>query len=88
MRGVVVDQNQGFYFVSGGGSERRQILIVDWLGKIFLDISGAVDFLCNGYIISSVFLLLQRQPKPPAGGRCCLYSFVFFICSAFFFYGR
>ncbi len=59
MRGIIISQDQGNYLVSGDDGKRYQFATWDWLGKNPPRIGNAVDFVCEGGVVSSVFPLLR-----------------------------
>ncbi len=59
MRGIIISQDQGTYLVSGDDGKRYQFATWDWLGKNPPRIGNAVDFVCEGGVVSSVFPLLR-----------------------------
>ncbi|WP_336287834.1 TM2 domain-containing protein [Bartonella sp. CB60] len=63
MRGVIISQDQGTYLVSGDDGKRYQFATWDWSGKNPPNIGDAVDFVCEGDAVNSVFPLLKQQPE-------------------------
>ncbi|MBB5074277.1 TM2 domain-containing membrane protein YozV [Bartonella callosciuri] len=64
MRGIIISQDQGTYLVSGDDGKRYQFATWDWLGKNPPRVGDAIDFVCEGSVISSVFPLLQQDSQP------------------------
>ncbi|EJF80675.1 hypothetical protein MCO_00189 [Bartonella sp. DB5-6] len=65
MRGIIINQDQGSYLVSGDDGTRYQFATGDWLGKNPPRVGDAVDFVCEESNINSVFPLLQQDSEPP-----------------------
>ncbi|WP_455475597.1 TM2 domain-containing protein [Bartonella sp. B17] len=63
MRGVIISQDQGTYLVSGDDGKRYQFATWDWLGKNPPRIGDAIDFMCEGDTVSSVFPLLLQYSE-------------------------
>ncbi|WP_336279073.1 TM2 domain-containing protein [Bartonella sp. CB175] len=63
MRGIIINQNQGIYLISGDDGKRYQFALLDWLGKVTPKVGESVDFVCNDGIASSVFPLIRQQPE-------------------------
>lgn len=61
MKGKIISQSQGTYLVSGDDGKRYQFASWDWLGKNPPRIGDAIDFVCEGDVIKSVFPLLSEQ---------------------------
>ncbi|WP_455466641.1 NINE protein [Bartonella sp. B39] len=58
MKGKIISQDQGAYLVSGDDGKRYQFLGWDWLGKNPPKVGDAVDFVCEGDTVKSVFPIL------------------------------
>ncbi|WP_317993078.1 TM2 domain-containing protein [Bartonella gliris] len=63
MRGIIISQDQATYLVSGDDGKRYQFSTWDWLGKNPPKVGDAIDFLCEGDVVSSVFPLLQKSSE-------------------------
>ncbi len=64
MKGKIISQDQGNYFVSGGDGKRYQFLSRNWSGKKPPKVGDMVDFVCEGDTIKSVFPILSAgQPQ-------------------------
>ncbi|WP_375674506.1 NINE protein [Bartonella sp. AP9QHHD] len=63
MRGIIISQDQGTYLVAGDDGKRYQFATWDWLGKNPPRIGNAVDFVCEGGVVSSVFPLLRSSTE-------------------------
>ncbi|WP_455477355.1 TM2 domain-containing protein [Bartonella sp. B41] len=63
MRGIIISQDQGTYLVSGDDGKRYQFATWDWSGKDLPKVGDAVDFVCDGETVNSVFPLLKQQTE-------------------------
>lgn len=64
MKGKIISQDQGSYFISDDNGKSYQFLSKDWLGKNPPKIGDIVDFICEGNTIKSVFpLSSEDQPQ-------------------------
>lgn len=64
MKGKIISQDQGNYFISDDNGKSYQFLSKDWLGKNPPKIGDIVDFICEGNTIKSVFpLSSEDQPQ-------------------------
>ncbi|WP_455475598.1 TM2 domain-containing protein [Bartonella sp. B17] len=79
MKGIVIDQDQGIYLVSGDDGKRYKFSLLDWLGKASPKIGDTVDFVCNDDVISSVFPLLKSKQS---GHSKVVLLFVCFLLGA------
>ncbi|WP_273718539.1 MULTISPECIES: TM2 domain-containing protein [Bartonella] len=61
MKGKIIGQNQGDYFVSGSDGKRYQFSSWDWLGKKTPKVGDAVDFVYEDDVVKSVFPLLSES---------------------------
>ncbi|UTO28785.1 TM2 domain-containing protein [Bartonella harrusi] len=64
MRGIIINQEQGVYLISGDDCKRYQFATLDWLGKNPPKLGDAVDFVCEEGNAKSVFPLLQQDSDP------------------------
>ncbi|WP_455479810.1 TM2 domain-containing protein [Bartonella sp. B23] len=63
MRGIIISQDQETYLVSADDGKRYQFATLDWLGKTPPKIGEAIDFVCEGDVINSVFPLLPQDSE-------------------------
>ncbi|WP_425456889.1 hypothetical protein [Bartonella saheliensis] len=63
MKGKIIGQDQGDYFVSGADGKRYQFASWNWLGKKTPKVGDNVDFVCEGERIKSVLPLLDRKAR-------------------------
>lgn len=63
MKGMIIGQESGTYFVSGSDGKRYQFETWDWLGKNAPKVGDAVDFVCEGDAVKSVFPLFGCQTE-------------------------
>ncbi|MGF7156685.1 TM2 domain-containing protein [Bartonella heixiaziensis] len=79
MRGIIISQDQESYLVSADDGKRYQFATLDWLGKTPPRIGEAVDFVCEGDVINSVFPLLPQDSEPtrPMLTLICWFSGIF-----------
>ncbi|WP_375623133.1 MULTISPECIES: hypothetical protein [unclassified Bartonella] len=60
MKGKLIGQDQGDYFISGADGKRYQFASWDWLGKTPPKVGDVVDFVCEGDTIKSIFPILTE----------------------------
>ncbi|WP_375645791.1 NINE protein [Bartonella sp. TT29SHDZB] len=60
MKGKIISQDQGNYFVSGADGKRYQFANRSWSGKKPPKVGDMVDFVCEGDAIKSVFPILTK----------------------------
>ncbi|GAA5095324.1 NINE protein [Bartonella acomydis] len=79
MRGIIINQDQGAYLVSGDDGKRYQFATWDWLGKNPPRVGDPVDFVCEGESVHSVYPLLQQdsEPSKPMLAMICWFTGVF-----------
>ncbi|WP_455474568.1 NINE protein [Bartonella sp. B30(2025)] len=61
MKGIILNQEQGIYLVSGNDGKRYKFSLMDWSGKVPPKVGDAVDFVCNDDVISSIFPILENK---------------------------
>ncbi|MBX4336211.1 NINE protein [Bartonella raoultii] len=80
MKGMIIGQDSGTYFVSGADGKRYQFETWDWLGKNTPKVGDAVDFVCEGDTVKSVFPLFGHQTaerlKLKLAIFCCFVGFI------------
>ncbi|VEJ45199.1 TM2 domain-containing protein [Bartonella vinsonii] len=79
MRGIIISQDQATYLVSGDDGKRYQFATWDWLGKNPPRVGDAIDFVCDGDTVNSVFPLLQQDsdPSKPMLALICWFTGIF-----------
>ncbi|WP_375685881.1 TM2 domain-containing protein [Bartonella sp. AP65SXKL] len=60
MKGKIIGQDQGDYFVSGADGKRYQFSSFDWLGKKLPKVGDTVDFVYEDNVVKSVLPLLSK----------------------------
>ncbi|WP_375641465.1 MULTISPECIES: TM2 domain-containing protein [unclassified Bartonella] len=60
MKGRIIGQDQGDYFVSGADGKRYQFASWDWLGKKPPKVGDTVDFVYEDNVVKSVLPLLSK----------------------------
>lgn len=55
MKGKIISQDQGTYFISGADGKRYQFANWDWSGKKPPKVGDMVDFVCEGDTVKSIF---------------------------------
>ncbi|WP_273758786.1 TM2 domain-containing protein [Bartonella sp. AU55XJBT] len=76
MKGKIISQDQGTYFISGADGKRYQFANWDWSGKTPPKVGDMVDFVCEGDTIKSVFPILsagQSQQSKVTLAVVCLF---------------
>ncbi|WP_273789626.1 TM2 domain-containing protein [Bartonella sp. ML70XJBT] len=76
MKGKIISQDQGTYFISGTDGKRYQFANWDWSGKKPPKVGDVVDFVCEGDTIKSVFPILsagQSQQSKVTLAVVCLF---------------
>ncbi|WP_142417143.1 TM2 domain-containing protein [Bartonella massiliensis] len=61
MKGKVIGEDQGDYFVSGADGKRYQFSSWDWLGKKPPSVGDTVDFVYENNVVKSVLPLLSKS---------------------------
>ncbi|WP_273723349.1 TM2 domain-containing protein [Bartonella sp. AU18XJBT] len=61
MKGRIIGQDQGDYFVSGADGKRYQFTSWDWLGKKAPKVGDTVDFVYEDNVVKSVLPLLSKS---------------------------
>ncbi|WP_273755494.1 TM2 domain-containing protein [Bartonella sp. MM73XJBT.G] len=61
MKGTIIGQDQGDYFISGADGKRYQFASWDWLGKKTPKVGDTVDFVYEDNVVKSVFPLLSKS---------------------------
>ncbi|WP_273755472.1 TM2 domain-containing protein [Bartonella sp. MM73XJBT.G] len=60
MKGKIISQDQGTYFISGADGKRYQFANWDWSGKKPPKVGDMVDFVCEGDTVKSIFPILTE----------------------------
>ncbi|WP_208440445.1 TM2 domain-containing protein [Bartonella raoultii] len=60
MKGKIIGQDQGDYFISGADGKRYQFANWDWSGKKPPKVGDVVDFVCEGDTVKSIFPILTE----------------------------
>ncbi|UNF52537.1 TM2 domain-containing protein [Bartonella krasnovii] len=60
MKGKIIGENQGDYFISGADGKRYQFANWDWSGKKPPKVGDMVDFVCEGDTVKSIFPILTE----------------------------
>lgn len=61
MKGKIIGQDQGDYFVSGADGKRYQFASWDWLGKKTPKVGDTVDFVYEDSVVKSVLPLSSES---------------------------
>ncbi|EJF83879.1 hypothetical protein MCU_00547 [Bartonella elizabethae Re6043vi] len=60
MKGKIIGEDQGDYFISGADGKRYQFANWDWSGKKPPKVGDVVDFVCEGDTVKSIFPVLTE----------------------------